>query len=277
MKSVITILFIMAACFIFSSSITESPSPCDSPFVGDHSGAPGETNCSGCHISPVNPDVPDLYFALDSSQLTSIPGKTYVVHLKIKRFGHDKFGFVCTSLDSLNKAKGTFDLIDTIATRKFNSGNRMYVSHTPCGADSKDSIYWTFRWMAPIINSGTLKIYMSSLVADHDHTLAGDTTYTKILTLRPEMPSNTNDLADLKFVNVYPTLFNDLLIIKFDDQFQLKEKQITITDFTGKALESFSTHDQIITHSMVGFQKNGIYILKIKGMGLIHTYKLIKQ
>lgn len=277
MKNIIVIFLIIGACLIFSSSITEVPSPCDSPFVGDHSGAPGETNCSGCHISPVNPDVPDLYFALDSNQHTYIPGKSYLVHLKINRFGHDKFGFVCTSLDSLNRSKGTFDLIDTIATRKFNSGNRMYVSHTPCGADSKDSIYWQFRWNAPTINAGTLRIYMSSLVANHDHALTGDTTYTRILTLTPSIPINSIDLFNFNFVKVYHTLLDQFFIIEFGEQFQSDEKQIVIMDLNGRPLESFSTIDQKITYSLSSIQNSGIFFLQIKIKGLLRIYKIIKQ
>lgn len=277
MKRVLAIFIILGIYVIFTSSVTETPSPCDSPFVGDHSGAPGETNCSGCHISPVNPDLPDLSFALDSNQQNYIPGKNYLVHLKIHRLGHDKFGFVCTSLDTLNRAKGTFDLIDSISTRKFDSGNRKYISHTPCGADSKDSIYWTFRWMAPAINSGTIKIYMSSLVANHDHALTGDTTYTKILTLRASLPINSINLEDVKFVKVYPVLFSDLLIIEFNEAVLYKKKQITFTSLTGCIIESFSTSDQNVTHSFFENISTGIYFLQIRIDGITQTYKLIKQ
>lgn len=277
MKDIIILFIILGACLLFSSSITEAPSPCDSPFVGDHSGAPGETDCSGCHISPVNPDTPDLYFALDSNQTTYIPGKSYLVHLKINRSGHDKFGFVCTSLDSVNKAKGTFDLIDTISTRKFNSGGRRYVSHTPCGADSKDSIYWNFYWIAPAINSGALKMYMSFLVADHDHTIAGDTTYTRILTLKPTLPSNSNDLDNNGFVKIYPAIFNNSLKIEFDELLSSKEKRLKIIDITGRIIVSFLTNDQAVTHSTSDFQNQGIYFLQIECGRLRQAYKLIKQ
>ncbi len=277
MKAAITILFFLVAWFIFSSSITYAPSPCDSPFVGDHSGAPGETDCSGCHISPVNPDTPDLYFGLDSNQFYYIPGKSYLVHVRINRLGHDKFGFVCTSLDSINRAKGTFGLIDSIATRKFSSGNRTYISHTPCGADSINSIHWTFNWKAPVSNSGNLKIYMSLLVADHDHTILGDTTYTRILTLKPNIPINSDDLNNFVFVKVYPTTFSNLIRIEFDNQFLYKEKQFTIKDISGRIIESFSAMDQTVIHSLSDFQNQGIYFLQIKCMGSKQAYKLIKQ
>jgi hypothetical protein len=276
MKKILTVFIILSTCLIFSSNISKAPSPCDSPYVGDHSGAPGETDCSGCHISPVNPDSPDLFFALDSNQLSYVPGRSYVVHLKINRLGHDKFGFVCTSLDSTDKAKGTFELIDSIATRKFNSGNRKYISHTPCGADSRDSIYWTFKWIAPLTNSGILKIYMSSLVADHNHGLTGDTTYTRILTLKPETPTNSINPDNSEFAKVYPTVFNEFLKIEFGDIFQSNEKQIEITDITGKVLESFFTTDQLISHAMMDYQKKGIYFIKIKTGNLLQTNKLIK-
>ncbi|MDQ3142860.1 MAG: T9SS type A sorting domain-containing protein [Bacteroidota bacterium] len=277
MKAIVMKLWMLAACWIFFSSITEAPSPCDSPLVGDHSGAPGETNCSGCHSSPVNPDTPDLLFALDSNQGFYIPGRSYLVHLKINRSGHDKFGFVSTSLDSLNKAKGTFEILTPTTTRKFDSGNRKYVSHTPCGADSKDSIHWTFQWVAPLINSGTLKIYMSLLVANHDHALSGDTTYTKILTLKPSMPNKSMDLGNYSLAKVYPTLFNHFLIIEFSDQFLSKEKHCTITDITGKIVDCFSTVGQTITHSMLDHPHKGIYFIQIESTEVVQTFKLLKQ
>ena len=70
MRKLLTITLWISLIFILVSLTPEIIPPCDSPVVGDHSGAPGETNCSGCHSSPVNPDIPDLQFQTGNADST---------------------------------------------------------------------------------------------------------------------------------------------------------------------------------------------------------------
>lgn len=265
-----------AGIIILGSSLTLL-SPCDSPLVGDHSGAPGEGNCSACHSSPVNPDIPDLHFEAGNNDSVYVPGNTYLVHIKIKRSGHNKFGFVCSSLDTNNNSKGAFGLINTAITRTYTLGGRNYVSHTPCGADSQDSMTWTYNWTAPVTNAGKIKIYMSMLVANHDEALTGDTTYTRILTLTPSINNAVENLKAGSAAMIYPTPFNDAFQIDFSSENIGQIKQVLLYSSTGKLIDSFETNSNKITHSLNPNLPSGLYFVRIVCAKKTQVLKIIKQ
>lgn len=278
MKKIITLLCVSICTFIFiSATVTNPATPCDSPLVGDHSGAPGETNCSGCHSSPVNPDLPMLHFEVESGASQYKPDSTYLIHLKIKRKGHDKFGFVCTSLDPANIAAGTFSLINNVTTRLFTSGGRKYVSHTPCGADNQDSIAWTYQWKAPSSDKGKIKIYMSMLVSNHDQALTGDTTYTRVLELNG--PSQIVGIHQQESVQhkslVAPTIFSDGFLISFRSELINQEKTYMLYNSQGKLI--FTKNTKAASSYQEGQSlPSGIYYLSIKYPDGQETFKLIK-
>lgn len=274
MRTTLTISLWISLILIFVSLKTETIPPCDSPVVGDHSGAPGETNCSGCHSSPVNPDLPDLQFQLENNDSTYKFGKTYIVQISIRKTNHDKFGFVCTSLDSLNKAQGMFGVIDAANTRKFSSGGRSYISHTPCGADSKDSIRWSYKWTAPATNKGKIKIYMAILVANHDHGLAGDTTYTRILGLEPDLSTDLKNINSFQKVKVYPSIINKEIIVDFGNNDISERKEIELFNISGVS----QAHWQIL-ESKVNLDVDlvsGIYLLKVKYKNHCAVFRILK-
>ncbi len=277
MQRLILIIFCSAIMIIIISFTTGSNLTCDSPVVGDHSGAPGETNCSGCHSAPVNPDIPDLHFEVGNNDSTYIPGNTYLVHISMKRSGHDKFGFVCSSLDTLNTSKGTFDVINSTTTRKYTLGGRNYFSHTPCGADGKDSIDWTYNWTAPAIDKGKIKIYLSMLVANHNHALTGDTTYTRVITLNPKLTNNIRGSAQINKSVVYPTFFTSSVEIVFDKAYDNTSKEITLLSAEGKVVRQFSTTESRAVLNTEESLISGIYFLRIIYHNANETLKLFKK
>ncbi|MBL0236139.1 MAG: T9SS type A sorting domain-containing protein [Saprospiraceae bacterium] len=274
MRKLLTITLWISLIFILVSLTPDIIPPCDSPVVGDHSGAPGETNCSACHSSPVNPDIPALQFQLENNDSTYKFGKTYIVQISIRKTNHDKFGFVCTSLDSLNKAQGMFGVIDAANTRKFSSGGRSYISHTPCGADSKDSIRWSYKWTAPATNKGKIKIYMAMLVANHDHGLAGDTTYTRILGLEPDLSTDLKNINSFQKVKVYPSIINKEIIVDFGNNDISERKEIELFNISGVS----QAHWQIL-ESKVNLDVDlgsGIYLLKVKYKNHCAVFRILK-
>ncbi|MBK9716908.1 MAG: T9SS type A sorting domain-containing protein [Saprospiraceae bacterium] len=274
MRKLLTITLWISLIFILVSLTPDIIPPCDSPVVGDHSGAPGETNCSACHSSPVNPDIPDLQFQLESADSTYQFGKVYTVQISIRKTNHDKFGFVCTSLDSLNKTQGMFGVIDAANTRKFSSGGRSYISHTPCGADSKDSIRWSYKWTAPATNKGKIKIYMALLVANHDHGLGGDTTYTRILGLEPDLSTDLKNINSFQKVKVYPSIINKEIIVDFGNNDISERKEIELFNISGVS----QAHWQIL-ESKVNLDVDlvsGIYLLKVKYKNHCAVFRILK-
>lgn len=273
---IITLFFAAMAFNLFTNSTNEMPSPCDSPVVGDHSGAPGETNCTGCHSGPVNPDKVNLTFELDGKDSTYKPGTSYLIHVGIQRKGHDKYGFVSTSLDTLNKSKGTYTIINSVTTRKFSSGGRNYISHTPCGADSVDRISWDYTWTAPPTNVGKIKFYISTLVANHDHSLSGDTTYTKVINLFPFQSTDVGNF-DTESIKIFPNPATDVITIS-----GLNESKIThlsVTDVTGmKVIEQKIISSAIYKLNLNNYSLSaGMYFLNINTENSSYQKILFKQ
>ena len=177
---------------------------CDSPVVGGHSGAPGETSCTGCHAGTANTGTAQIEFSIGNAG-TYVPGTQYTGTVKIKRVGRETFGFVCLALqDAGNVNLGGFGLLETVRTRTYTDGPRNYVSHTPCGADAQDSTEWSYTWQAPATDVGTITIYMANLVANHSHSTYGDETYTQSITLTPSAVG----IADVSRTNAFAVFPN---------------------------------------------------------------------
>ncbi len=193
-----------AALLTLANFSPPPPGPCDSPLVGGHTGAPGETSCTGCHGGTVNTGPGSMTLMLSDTTLLYSPGETFDATVVMKQVGRDKFGFVGLALkDAGNTTIGTFTIDDQVRTRTFNDGPRKYVSHTPCGADATppDSLLWTFHWKAPATNVGNITLYLAGLAANHNHALSNDDTYTLTVHLVPDstvsgvkVPASTSSL-----------------------------------------------------------------------------------
>lgn len=180
------IFFLLGAIGLALSFYLESP--CDSPVVGGHTGAPGETGCDGCHGGTPNTGMGTLTLDWSDTSGQYVPGQVYDAVVTLEQADRDKFGFVALALkDSGNTTTGQFSIDDVDRTRTFSDGPRKYVSHTPCGADAvpSGSLSWTFHWQAPATDVGPVTIYLAGLAANHNHNTSGDDAYELALQLTP--------------------------------------------------------------------------------------------
>ena len=261
---VVTILF-------SSFNSMDVNSLCDSPLVGDHSGAPGETNCTYCHAGTVNTGSGLLgYHVGDDS--TYVPSQTYTCTVKMAQGSLSKFGFVNLALkNSSNTTIGTFNLVDSLRTRKYTIGIRNYLSHTPCGADA-DTLgrnYWYYTWTAPASNVGVIKLYISGLAANHDEATTGDDTYTKVVTLNPSSTGINEIQANLKGIKIYPNPSNEFVQLSYEN---LGEGNVTISilNLQGKLIKTFFNGEQSRGQQFLKLNlrqeniSNGLYLMKIE-------------
>jgi len=188
--------------------------------VGGHTGAPGETSCTGCHGGTANTGPGNLTLTLSDTTLLYSPGETFDATVVMKQVGRDKFGFVGLALkDAGNTTIGTFTIDDMVRTRTFNDGPRKYVSHTPCGADATppDSLSWTFHWKAPATNVGNITLYLAGLAANHNHALGGDDTYTMAVHLVPDtILLNVDNRVDEKALHLWPNPASNVIYFDLD-------------------------------------------------------------
>ncbi len=214
-KNLLLPLAALAALLALANFTAPPDGPCDSPVVGGHTGAPGESSCTGCHGGTANTGPGSLALTLSDTTLRYVPGEVFNATVRLGQAGRDKFGFVGLALkDAGNTTIGTFTIDDPVRTRTYSDGPRKYVSHTPCGADATppDSLSWTFHWKAPATNVGNITLYLAGLAANHDHALSGDDTYTLTVHLVPDsIAMGVHDLASASRLRVWPSPVTDVI------------------------------------------------------------------
>src|SRR6266571_4058044 len=146
------------------------------------SGAPGETTCaiSGCHGGSPNTGPGQFQITAPASYE---PGKTYaimVTHITTDT-SRKRWGFQLTALDGINSKAG--DLQNSGGLTQVipggPGGNRQYIEHTTVGTFQGQTLRasWTFNWMAPSSNVGTVTFYAAGNQADNSGTETGDQIY----------------------------------------------------------------------------------------------------
>ncbi len=267
MKRKAIIVFFGLACLAIFLNATKILPGCDAPFVGGHTGAPGETACNGCHAGTLNSGPATFTFDIGTSSYSS--GQTYTGTVRVSQSLIAKFGFSCLALkDSNNTTIGSFNVIDAVRTRTYTDGPRRYVSHTPCGADSANSNSWRFTWTAPLTNVGKIKLYVGLLAADHSHSTTGDFSYTASNELLFQPSIGLSEIKELpSTVKMFPNPASDQLNLDFSAIPELSEYEISIFNVDGKVVHSESTGLKKINVKLTGLS-DGIYFVKIESKQL---------
>ncbi len=236
-KKIIFGIFLSAIVSICWQSLdgNELMSPCDAPLVGDHTGAPGETNCTACHPGTNNSGPATITFDVGGGINWYVPGQMYLCTVSIAQTSINKMGYACVALrNSNNTTTGTFALTMPTTTRLFSSGGRNYVSHNPCGADAPTigSNLWTFNWTAPSTNVGTITLYIGALTTNHNHATSGDFAYTRTVTLAASATS-VNEIEEFMLnLNIYPNPVSDFLNISYENSYE--QTTVDLLDMVGK-------------------------------------------
>lgn len=238
-------LFISILVLASWTVMYNSSGPCDSPLVGDHTGAPGETSCTGCHTGTDNSGPASITFSIAGGVTQYTPGQTYSVTVSITQSGIDKMGFACVALRSSNNSTiGTFQLLDAARTRTFTGGSRKYISHTPCAADAPSPGYneWSFNWQAPPANVGSITFYLGALAGNHNHATTGDFAYKRSLTLTPAVAAGMEELTGAGSpISIFPNPTDDKFEIRSVGSSNVRELQVL--DLRGKVLKTLTAGD----------------------------------
>ena len=212
---------------------------CSAPWLGAaHSGAPGEVNCSGCHAGSINSGPGTVNYSIGTNSGLYMPGYVYPMIVAIFQENLNQFGFQTVALRESNDLNvGNFTLIDEETTRiiedEHHGTDRIYVGHTVCGADAQliGSNQWEFEWQAPDEAVGNIKIYLSALAANHNHSTLGDDTYFQIITLSPQtvLSGDLNEDGQINVLDVV-TEVNIILGAVIPTDFQLQAGDLNNDD-----------------------------------------------
>jgi hypothetical protein len=145
-------------------------------------GAPGETTCavSGCHGG--DPNTGPGHFQISAPD-TYEPGKSYLITVTHTTTDttRRRWGFQLTALDGGNARAG--DLQNTTSLTQVLTGgpggNRQYVEHSFLGTfqGQASQASWTFNWVAPPSDVGTVTFYAAGNQANNSGTETGDQIY----------------------------------------------------------------------------------------------------
>ena len=149
----------------------------------NHTGAPGQSNCTSCHGGTVNSGsaTRSLVFNGNPNLTSYTPGQTYTAVLTINQTGIGTFGFQMISRNANNANVGTFIATNTSETQVSNG----YFQHNSGGitAATTGSKSWSFSWTAPATGTGTVSFYVATNAADGTGGTSGDAIYTNVFTL----------------------------------------------------------------------------------------------
>jgi hypothetical protein len=162
------------------------------------SGAPGEQTCVICHTgSALNSGEGVIKITGPASYQ---PGQTYTITIQDTSSdpSRRRWGFEATVLKKGNDPVGALKVINSSLTQLVeNSGSfpgRQYIEHTEAGtfAGQTGGATWTFDWVAPSKDEGSVTFYVASNFANDDGNDTGDQIHSAKLTI----PSGTQDAPE---------------------------------------------------------------------------------
>ncbi|HEV2761658.1 MAG TPA: choice-of-anchor V domain-containing protein, partial [Pyrinomonadaceae bacterium] len=191
--AVISLTLAAVACVIFTGNAANPSARAFSqgPPAG-HTSAPGEFNCSECHVT----SEPGTGKLIVEAPTHYAPGQTY--QLKVRQTNTDltrlRWGFQLTALDSDNQKAGLLASTDSFTQVLDNQGpfpNRQYVEHTEAGTfeGQQGGATWTFNWTAPASDVGPVAFYAAGNQANGDRNTSGDHVYFTFVVSVPGEPA----------------------------------------------------------------------------------------
>ncbi len=260
-KKVITTLSLLFFTLLFMSN-TELSGGAASP----RTGSPGDgSTCTACHSG-------SQAIAMDSVISSNIPANGYTpetfytITATINRSGHNCFGFELSPQDVSGNLLGK--LVNTSNETKLILSDK-YITHTSAGTTGNDSKTWTFTWESPAAGTGAVTLYGAFLAANHDGTIAGDSTFLSALTI-PENLSTGLKNIETKKMNLL-LLTNPVTDrLQFDLQLsQAADVNMNLYDLNGNRVQGFFSGHQVSGNTTYSFHREptlnaGMYFLKVE-------------
>lgn len=230
-------------------------------------GAPGEGNCTQCHIGSVLDGSSENVFSLLNAQLQPVtsynPGDTYTVGLQLSSDPAKK-GFSATALDPSNSMAGSFTGDGSVGgTQDFSSGGRDYVSHT-LTSNTDSTPLWAWTWTAPSTNVGDVTFYVASNVANGNNQQTGDMIYLSQHVFGSVASVSEEKSLEHSFNAGYNPTTNSV-VVDFTS-LTADAMSFNLVDMSGKSVYSKSMSDALVgsnkhTIPLPSSVENGMYVV----------------
>ncbi|MCW5907117.1 MAG: T9SS type A sorting domain-containing protein [Chitinophagales bacterium] len=248
-------------------------------------GAPGENTCakSGCHTgSAINSGMALL--SVDCSNAMYEPNEVYSITVSLQQSNIHRFGFQLLALNNNNESTGTFLITDSARTQtQTGTGTytgRHYVTYKYAGTEpfAPGVGKWSFQWKAPAAYEGAITFYTAAVAADNDGTDAGDTVYTKQISLQAATTGFEDENTSKLGFAVFPNPTSSRLIVQYTSS-KTSDTQIMLTDLSARnvfvsAFRSDKAGEQVAMLDVLVLP-SGIYLLKIVSGNNAETQKVM--
>lgn len=273
MKRTFTFLTIVALGLWVSDAFTNS-----SVAPANHTGAPGESNCTNCHGGTLNPNLADVQLLENGAAFTEyIPGTTYNLTLRIVEPAQ-RFGFSLVARKGTAQA-GQIILSEPNRTFLQNASSRQYISHSSGGIipTATNTGSWNFQWTAPVQGTGEIVMYASLNAANGNGNTAGDKIYTRNFPINESNPANAKIISWNPGLNVFPNPASNFVNIHFEvdntdiyTAFLFDVQGRKVANVLNQSLEMGTQSVQVPTENLA----KGMYFLHLSNKGRVLTQKI---
>ena len=230
-------------------------------------GAPGEANCTQCHIGSTQDGTSENQFTVTDDNFNVVteytPGNSYTVSLQL--FSNPaKKGFSSVALDAIDENAGSFTGLGIAGTQDFSFVGRDYVSHTATSNTSAVTL-WTWVWDAPTTSVGDVTFYIASNVTNNNGTISGDVIYLSQHTVSDaSVGLDEYAVNDSGFTAGYSPEGNNVTV-NFNS-LVIDIMHFNIVDLNGKSMYSNYLPNSVLgankhTISLPSNIKNGMYVV----------------
>ncbi len=265
----ISFICLSLGIFAFRTELTDlkgfHKAPINSGGAGaGRTGAPGESNCTGCHAGTAQDGTNENLLTLSdgtTTVTTYTPGQQYTVSLSMSS-NPVKKGFQATALTSSNIMAGTF--IGQAGNTSINGSTKKYANHTSTSNTSTSAPIWTWTWTAPAAGSGNVTFYVASNKANNNGSDNGDVIYL-----------SQHVISEASSAGVENVTFNNNVVIGVDNESskvtlafelnQMAKMAINVVDLNGKSVYNKTAMNGQIGSNHVDIStidfKSGVYIV----------------
>ncbi len=276
------IAFLLSGSLFITSGvkdITSNAAPLGS------TGAPSENTCakSTCHTGSVINSGTAL-LGIDFNSTTYQANEVYNITVSLQQPNINRFGFQLLALNGNNQSTGTFLITDSSRTQTQEGigayEGRNYVTYKYAGTEpySPGLGEWSFQWKAPSTYQGDVTFYAAAVAANNDATDAGDSVYTKQLSITTAATGFENTTANQLGSNVFPNPAASFLHVHYVVS-KTCETQIRLTDLSAQkiyaAVSRADNAGEQNTAINVSQLPQGIYLLTITSENKTETQKVV--
>jgi len=252
-------------------------------------GAPGEQTCakSGCHIgSAINAGKAQLSLDFGNAFNTYQPGAQYDITVSLQQPSINRFGFQVLALDDNGLNAGTLLVTDSPRTQTQEGlgpfAGRSYITYRYPGTNpySNGLGQWSFKWKAPDNYNGNVTFYAAAVAANNDGTDAGDSVYTRELTVARGITGISPIAANALQLSAYPNPAHGFLNLKYSLT-SSGNTTIRLGDIDGRSIVQTISRQDAAGEQLLSLNTQhitaGIYLLSITSGSSTQTQRVIIQ